>query len=238
MQSKTRILCVVVSVLILLALSSPAFGQQDYVGKYDVFGGYTYLNSPKISLSEPGFHIQVGMRTRVWLSMGFDYSRATGDGLITPDLLPTELQQTLAAQLKQLAAAGLLPAGYALTVPIYSETQTFAAGPQVGWHKFKHVTPFIRPSMGAIRERATPKPGDPIAAAIVKGLTPAGSKLDWQGFYGVGGGFDLNCGKHFAFRVQADYVWDHLFNDILAEGRSTVRFSVGPAFQWGKNMKQ
>lgn len=222
---------------LVLAVSCPIFGQQEYVGRYDAFVGYTYLNSPKISLGEPGFHFQVGMRHRSWMSLGFDYSRATGDGAITADLLPTALQQTLQAQLAGLAALGRLPAGYVLKVPIHSVTQEFAAGPQFGIHRWKYVTPFIRPSMGAIKEIATPKPADAIATAIVAGLTPTGKKEDWQGFYGVGGGADINITKNFAFRVQADLVRDHLFNDILRDSRGTLRFSIGPAVQWGKNMK-
>jgi hypothetical protein len=67
-------------------------------------------------------------------------------------------------------------------------------------------------------------------------LAPEGVKKDWTMFYGVGGGMDLNFGPHFALRVQADYVWDHLFPDILREGRPTIRFSVGPAFNFGRNI--
>ena len=55
---------------------------------------------------------------------------------------------------------------------------------------------------------------------------------------GLGGGFDILFSKHFALRTQVDVVYDHLFNDLLADGRWTVRFSVGPAFNFGKNIKQ
>jgi hypothetical protein len=211
--------------------------EQPYVGRYDVFGGYSYFNSPKISLVEHGFHFQAGLRPKRWYSLGFDYSRVVGDLKLTPDLLPAELQHKLGAQLAALAAAGKLPPGYALSVASSSETQTFAAGPQVSFRHWRQFTPFIRPSLGAIREVATPKPGDAIAAGIVKQLAPAGVKTDWQGFYGVGGGVDLNCSKHLVLRVQADLVYDHLFNDILREGRRTVRFSVGPAINFGRNVE-
>jgi hypothetical protein len=30
--------------------------------------------------------------------------------------------------------------------------------------------------------------------------------------------------------------YDHLFNDLLKDGRYVVRFSVGPAFNVGKNI--
>ncbi len=85
---------------------------------------------------------------------------------------------------------------------------------------------------------ATPKPTDPIATAVVQQLVPSGSKLDWTGFYGVGGGFDFLATKHVGLRVQADFVYDHLFNDILKDGRKTVRFSIGPAFNFGRNVER
>lgn len=222
--------------LAMLLLPPAVFGQQTYVTRYDFYAGYANLNSPKIGLVEHGMQMQVGMRPRTWVSLGFDYSISSGDLTITPDLLPVALQQTLGAQLGQLAAAGRLPAGYQLTVPTSSVTNSFAAGPQFAYRHFKRVTLFVRPSMGAIREKATPNPGEPIAAAIVKQLVPSGQKTDWQGFYGVGYGFDVLFTKHFAIRAQGDLVWDHLFNDLLQYGRWTSRFSVGPCFNFGRNI--
>jgi hypothetical protein len=84
----------------------------------------------------------------------------------TPNLLTIALQQQLAAELAALAAAGKLPPGYTLSVPASSLTQTFAAGPQLSYRHFKKVTIFLRPSLGYIREAATPKPTDPIAQAF------------------------------------------------------------------------
>jgi hypothetical protein len=55
-------------------------------------------------------------------------------------------------------------------------------------------------------------------------------------FVGFGGGFDVLLTKHFGVRTQADLVYDHLFNDILRDGRFTTRFSIGPAFNFGKNI--
>jgi len=39
-----------------------------------------------------------------------------------------------------------------------------------------------------------------------------------------------------ALRMQADLVHDHLFSDLLQNGRMTVRFSIGPCFNFGKNI--
>jgi hypothetical protein len=217
-------------------VATPTWGQQPYVGRFDTFTGFTFLDSPHVSLFEPGVHLQVGMRRRTWYSVGFDYSYTKGDLTLTPDLLPDALRQQLAAQLSQLAALGVIPANYTLTVPTDSTTHSFAAGPQLAYRRWKLITLMLRPSVGAIHETATPRPTDAIATSIVAGLTPTGKKTDWTGFYGVGGGADLNFSKHVSLRVQADLVWDHLFNDILKDGRYTVRFSVGPAFQWGRNI--
>lgn len=223
----------------LFWLTAPAFAGQDYVARYDAYAGYAFLDSSKISLFENGFATQVGFRPRTWYSFGFDYSLTTGNGSITPDLLPDSLQQTLGAQLTQLAKVGKLPPGYALLVPIHSRTHTFAVGPQLAYRHFTHETLFLRPLFaGAIYEQATPKPTDAIASAIVAQLAPSGKKTDTTWFLGFGGGFDILFTKHLALRTQGDLVYDHLFNDLLKDGRWTVRFSVGPAFNFGRNIKE
>lgn len=101
----------------------------------------------------------------------------------------------------------------------HSVTQSFAFGPQLSYRRFEHVTLFLRPSFGAAYETATPKPADPIATAIVNQLAPSGRKRDWTGFYGFGGCMDFFASRPFALRVQADLVYDHLFNDLLKNGR-------------------
>lgn len=221
-----------------LLICSQAFGQQSYIGRYDVYAGYMYLNSPHISLGEPGFHMQIGVRPSTWYSLGFDYSIGTGDTSLTPNLLTTALQAKLAAQLGPLYAAGIIPPTYKLVVPISSQTQTFSAGPQLSYRHFKAVTLFVRPDLGAMREVATPHPTDAISKMVVTELAPTGKKLDWVAFYGFGGGVDINIGKHYSIRIQADLVRDHLFNDLLKDSRNTVRFAIGPGVQWGKNVRK
>ncbi|HEY1204669.1 MAG: hypothetical protein ABSH46_13550 [Bryobacteraceae bacterium] len=239
-QGARRILPVAAGLLVaVLLLASPAFGQQEYVGRFDAFAGFTYLNSPHVSLAEKGFHFQTGVRVVRWLSLGFDYSRSTGDLTLTPNLLVAPLAEQIATQIAGLQAEGALPASYTLTVPASSTTQTFAAGPQVSFHHWKQLTLFIRPDLGAIHEVAVPHPlaGDFFAAAVVQQLAPSGQKIDTTYFYGFGGGADFNITKNFGIRVQADFVHDHLFSDILKDARNTVRVSIGPAFQFGGNVK-
>lgn len=225
-------------ILLALTLAAPAVCQQTYVTRYDAFFGYAYLNSPAIKLPESGFQFQFGFRPSTRYSVGFDYSQVYGDLSLSQNLLPDALQQQLGAQLAQLAALGRLPAGYTLVVPARSKTQTFSLGPQLAFRHFKRVTLFLRPSMGAIREVATPNPTDPIAKGIVAQLVPSGRKRDWTGFYGVGGGIDLNFSNHVSFRIQGDYVYDHLFNDILKDGRRTARIGIGPCFNFGRNIAE
>ena len=219
-----------------LLVVSPAYGQQKYVSRFDAFGGYAFLDSPHVGLFENGFQFQVGVRPKTWYSLGFDYSISEGTLTLTPSLLTDALQQQLAAQFQALALAGQIPPGYTLSVPTHSRTQTFAAGPQLAYRHFSHVTLFIRPSIGAIYEVATPNPGDPIATAVVAQLAPSGRKTDWTGFYGFGGGVDYLFSKHVGLRIQADLVYDHLFSDLLKDGRLTTRFSIGPCFNFGKNI--
>jgi len=223
---------------VLLLLSFRLSAQQEYVSRFDLYGGYAFLDSTRLQLWENGFHTQFGVRPKTWVSLGFDYSRSAGDLTLTPGLLPYALQQQLGAEFAGLAAEGMLPPGYVLRVPAHANTNEFAIGPQLAYRHFSHVTIFARPSIGAIREDATPKPADPIAALVSAQLAPAGHKTDWQGFYGVGAGFDILFSKHFAMRTQADYVYDHLFNDLLREGRWTTRFSVGPCFNFGRNIRE
>jgi len=212
---------------VLLLTSSKVFGQQEYVSRYNIYAGYAFLDSPHVSLFENGAHFQAGVNPRTWLALGFDYSVSAGDLTLTPNLLTTTLQQELSQE---------LPPGVSLSVATHSHTQTFAAGPQFSYRHYAKVTLFIRPSIGAIYERATPHPVGEIAELVVEQLAPSGYKTDWTAFYGFGGGADLIFSKHVSLRVQADLVYDHLFSDTLKDGRLTTRFSIGPTFNFGKNI--
>ncbi|HYL36999.1 MAG TPA: outer membrane beta-barrel protein [Bryobacteraceae bacterium] len=227
----------VIGILLVLSplLALPALAQQSYVGRWDVYGGFTSMMQPSINLNEPGFNLQAGMRAKTWLTLGFDYSVGAGRTTLEPGMLIPSLQNQLGAQLGHLTALGLVPPGYNLAVPVNTRTQSFQVGPDFPIRKFESVTFFVRPALGAMQIVATPRPADPIATAIIAQLTPSGKKTDWTYFYGFGGGLEFNVNHHFALRFQADYAHDQMFNDILKEG-NTIRFSVGPAFQWGKNV--
>jgi hypothetical protein len=221
-----------------IALPLPVFGQQDYVGRFDLYNGFTWFDSPSANLQQRGYHLQAGLNAKTWLAFGFDYSVGTGNLTVTPNLLKPSLQTQIAAQLAALEAAGVIPPGYQLAIGAGATTQTFAAGPQLEYRHFQRVTLFIRPSIGAIYESVNLHPHDQITTAIVAQLAPAGTKTDWEAFYGVGGGVDLNFMRHASIRLQADFVHNDLFTDILKSSRNTVRLSIGPAFHFGKNIAQ
>jgi hypothetical protein len=226
------------AVSFLVGCPQRVFSQQDYVGLFDLYNGFTWFDSPSASLQERGYHLQAGINARTWLALGFDYSAVQGTLTLTPDILKPALQSQIAGQLAGLEAAGLLPADYHLAVSTGSTSQTFAAGPQLAYRHFRQVTLFVRPSIGAIYESATPHPSDAVTTAIVQQLAPSGKKTDWEAFYGFGGGVDLNFLRHASVRLQADFVHNDLFTDILKSSRNTVRLSIGPAFHFGKNIVQ
>jgi hypothetical protein len=223
-------------ILALLTVAAPAHGEQNYVSRYDFFAGYTMLDAPKISLFENGFHFQFGVRPKTWYSLGFDYSIASGSMTLTPNLLTNSVQQQLTGLFQQLAAAGQLPAGYTLSLNSNSTSQTITAGPQLAYRHFSKITLFLRPSVGAIHDAATPQPSDAISKLVVAALAPSGKKTDTTAFYGFGGGVDYIFSKHISVRVQADLVYQHLFSDLLQSGMLTTRFSIGPCFNFGKNI--
>jgi hypothetical protein len=221
----------------LFFAAAAAKAQQNYVSRYDVYAGFAVIDSPALGLDEHnGFHAQAGINPRRWYSIGGDYSEASGSQLLTTNLLPAALQAQINAAQAGYIALGYLPASYHLAVPTDAATQTFAFGPQLAYRHFARTTLFLRPSLGALRERAVPHPADQFQQLIVAGLAPAGFKRDWTGFYGVGGGADFSLSKYFGLRALMDLVYNHPFNDILANGRWTFRYSVGPSVHFGRNI--
>jgi hypothetical protein len=238
MPGRLLIRSLYLSAFVLCALTSfhHANAQQTDIKQYEIYSGFTYFETPTFNLAERGYHLQAGYNARRWLGLGFDYSIVSGHNSLTPNLLTPTYQTQIGELLALLEAEGVIPPTYQLSVPTDSTTYTLAAGPQLVYRHFTHVTIFGRPSIGAIHETATPKPTDPVATAIIMQIAPSGKKTDWTGFYGFGGGFDWNATPHFGLRFQADYVHNHLFSDLLEDGRWTTRASIGPVFHFGKNI--
>ena len=248
--------------VLLLSLSVCAFAQQDYVGRYDVFTGFSYLDSPKLDLQQRGFNTQLGYNARRWLALGLDYSIQFGRAALVTNDLKTQYATPLNA-LVTAGEAGLfapapplgfgisIPTPYHLYAPFNATTQTYTAGPQLAYRHLKKVTLFAHPSIGAIHENISISPHDiftqyivvpallgklpPIATTpILRTLKPN----DTTYFYGLGGGADLNVSKHFHIRADVEFVHVYLFSALLADARNSVRLSVGPSFNFGKNVSR
>src|SRR5215467_7722366 len=97
---------------LLLLFSTSSEAQPDYVGRYDVYAGFTDLYTPELGLNQTGFHTQVGINPKTWLSVGFDYSVSIGDEVLTTTLLTPTLQAQVNAAQAAYIAAGLLPPNY------------------------------------------------------------------------------------------------------------------------------
>ncbi len=218
---------------LLFCLSAVAVAQQDYVGRYDAYGGFSYLSAPDIGLGQWGFNTQVGVNVKRWLAFGFDYSVQTGSTSLRPDELNGATLAKLAPVLPEL------PAGF--YVPFDATTQTFAAGPQLEYRHFKRFTLFIHPSIGAIHEHINLETSPEVSPALLSGLEGLlgvkGSSLsNTTYFYGVGGGADFNATKHLHFRCDVEYVHTFLFSDLLAQPRNAIRVSAGPTVNFGGNV--
>lgn len=222
----------VVVLLLLLLLSGVSIAQQEYVSRFDAFGGYSYFSSPKLNLVQRGFNGEFGVNVKRWVAVGVDFSIFDGHS----SLLPTHLNPKVQAQLAPVLAT--LPAGTVIWVPYDAKTYTFSAGPQINIRHWKTVTPFVRPAFGLLHEKVKAKPNTPLTTMLVGNLIgSSGEKSDTVLFYGFSGGVDINISRHFAIRAAADFVHTHLFGHLLDGGRNNVRVSFGPAFRWGGNVK-
>ncbi len=214
--------------LILAVLPALAHAQAPYVGRYDLYTGFSDLNTPGLNnINQVGFHLQAGVNLRRWTSVGFDYSTQFGSTHLTPGIATPALRAQLAAE---------LPPGYALNLPVDVTIQTFTAGGQLVIRHYHAVTLFARPVLAAFHINGVPRPNDPVNTLVAAQLAPQGHLTDWYGAYGAGGGAEFPVLRHLGARVQFDAGYNHPFNNILANGNFSYRFSVGPAFHFGPNI--
>lgn len=232
---------------VVLLCSLAAVAQQDYVGRFDLYGGWAYLNSTNENLIQRGFHTQDGINVNKWLSFGVDFSTFQGSTALQGNQLSTKYQ----TQLSQLLTAvitqnpSLAPYASSLKVPYNAETYTLTGGPQLSYRGLKWVTIFVHPSVGAYHEKVTARPGksaNPLVPIVTQAFKTAGvldsnsAKSDTTYFYGIGGGVELNVTKHMHIRLTSDYVKTPLFDGFLREKVTNVRFSVGPTWNFGRNV--
>jgi hypothetical protein len=221
-----------VAFLLLFTLS--CFAQQDYVGQWDAYVGYAFLQTPNMSLFQsPGVHTQAGYNWKPWVALGFDYTYATGSSGINPSMLNSATAAKLAPIIPHL------PPGYFPTyvyAPYNATTYTITGGPQLNYRKMRSVTLFAHPDIGYYHQSVSLHSNDPIMQQIIGALVPGSKTTDSGVFYGFGGGLDANFTKHFGIRTQADFVHTTLFSNLLKDGQNTIRFSIGPTVHFGKNI--
>lgn len=252
MKHQFRITCIksiglLVAIFALLTQLPAASAQQDYVGRYDLYTGFSDLYTPGLNkINQKGFHLQAGINNNRWLSTGFDYSVQTGNTTLVPSFASPAIVAGITQLYEEYALtdgeAGLPPT-YAVDVPLSATTQTFTAGSQLNYRHFSKMTLFIRPSLAAFRLNATAHPRANSPDLVVVGaleatnvLQPNGTITDWTGAYGVGGGADFAINRHVGIRVQLDAAWNHPFNYVTANGGWSWRYSVGPSFHFGRNV--
>jgi opacity protein-like surface antigen len=248
MKTRLSLLALVILVIAVVAVQ-PASAQQ-YVQKWDAYGGYTYLNTPTNSMSQYGYNLSFGRNINNWLALGADFSNFRGSG--AQGATGTEL----AAKLPAAALAGLPPSLIpalpliGVSVPVNLNTSTFAAGTQFQIRKTKWVTPFARPFLGLFHAKAQ---GDPLkitATTLPPGVTAATLTAVLASIpqatlnqaltqdatvmgYGVGGGVDLNLSKPIGVRVALDYIRTPLFG----ARQNNIRFGFGLIYRFGGEIK-
>lgn len=238
--------------LLLLLCSAMLFAQQPYVARFDAFTGYSYLTTPSLGLNQQGFNGQFALNYRRWVALGVDYSIFFGNANLSPwsvDVSPySSLTHTnLGNLVPTIEGLRTLPG---FTVPYSATTWSLAVGPAFNWRPDKEITVFVHPDLGVMHESVTAKPNPnylinsvPLEVLVTDELIEAGvfdssgGKTDTTVFYGGAAGFDLNFSKHVHWRTSVNVVHLFLFKHLLANSQTAVRFSTGPTFDWGRNVK-
>jgi len=226
--------------LAVFCFALTAFAQQEYIGRYDAYAGYTYAGVPNLNLDQRGYHTQGGLNLNRWLSVGLDYSDFNGHTSLSPSQLSTGVQNQLAS----FAASQNIPPSVVagLLLPYNATTRTFAGGPQLAYRPFKRITFLVHPGLGLIHENVKAKPAGALEQGVVSffqntgQLSSSGEKSDTTYFYGIGGGVEWSATKNVHLRFTADYVHTLLFNGFLRDPLNLFRLSVGPTFNFGKNV--
>ena len=244
-----KIAIAIAVILMVLVAVLPASAQTSFQ-KWDMYAGYSYLNTPTNDIAQHGFNLSFGRNINKWLALGMDFSRHEGTG--AQNATGTDMVARLPSTIVAGLPASLAPAlpGIKLNVPVNASSATFAAGTQFQVRKNKWVTPFFRPFLGAFHGRAEGKasqitvtalpaglPPQTVAAVIAsipadvlqKSLTQSETSLG----YGVGGGMDLNVSKPIGIRVAADYIRTGLFDTH----QNNVRVAFGLIYRFGGEVK-
>ena len=107
-----RRLFVCVLALFLLLTTLNCLAQQTDVRQFAAYGAFSYLSTPSLNLTQRGFDGDFGVNVRSWLTLGGDFSYASGRSSLLPNHLNAATQAKLAPFLP------FLPPGYRLGGPL------------------------------------------------------------------------------------------------------------------------
>ncbi len=249
MATKHRSLLTTVVVLLFAATVVQSASAQVTYRKWDMYGGYTYLNTPTNSVSQYGYNLSFGHNLNNWLALGMDFSNFRGEGAqqATGGDLASRLPSSVGATLPPQVLAAL--PGISVNVPAHLSTTTFAAGTQFEVRKIKWVTPFFRPFLGVFHNKAqgqaaqitpvklptgvTPQMLAAVLASIPKetldkALTQDATVLG----YGAGAGVDINFTRPIGIRFSTDYIRTPLFG----ARQNNVRIGFGLIYRFGRDV--
>jgi len=252
MKIRRILLALLVLVCAVGVVVQPAAAQQ-YVQKWDMYGGYTHLNiySPSVNMSQYGYNLSFGRNINNWLALGADFSNFRGTGAQTTSgiKLAAKIPPELLAGLPSSYQAAIL--GTSFNVPLNAETTTFALGTQFQLRKTKWITPIFGPFLGAFHSKGVGKAKlitakdpaintllAPVLAGIV-GSVPQPTLDKWMTQdatvlgYGVRGGLDFNLSKPIGLRISTEYIRTPLFG----ERQNNLRAGFGLIYRFGGEIK-
>src|SRR4051794_4874782 len=76
---------------VMLSNPLPTF---EYVGRFDIYNGFTWFDRPSANRTQRGYHLQAGVNLKSWFSAGFAFSVLQANVTLRP-----ALQTQIAGQL-------------------------------------------------------------------------------------------------------------------------------------------
>jgi opacity protein-like surface antigen len=237
-----------VALAILVLFVSAAVAQQTpSFQKWDMYAGYSYLNTPTNSMSQHGFNLSFGRNVNRWVALGMDFSKHNGSGpqFATGSELATRLPASVLTALGP-GVAQVLP-GVRVKLPVDASSATFAAGTQFQVRYNKWFTPFFRPFLGAFHGTANGDPKQIVPVKLPTGVTAqqfagimsipavqsalpnAVRQSDTCLGYGFGAGVDFNITKPIGIRWASDYIRTSLFD----KDQNNFRMAFGLIYRFG-----
>lgn len=245
------------SALILLVVAvvvvQPVVAQQ-YVQKWDMYGGYSELitRSPSVDLSQHGYNFTVGRNINYWLALGLDFSDFRGnDGLsASGGDLAARLPSSLVAQVPAVMLQPLAATKFSL--PYDASTWTVAVGPQFNLRKNKWATLFGGPFLGAFHNKVVANASNitvtQLPSQLPTGVTPQTYQAFLQGLqasipanqkltvgdatvmgYGIRAGVDFNVSKPIGVRIASEWIRTPLNH----ERQNNARIGFGLIYRFG-----